>query len=85
MYFTHLKITPFVEIINSSHEIHPILKRNNPLCGFHYPLPYLLIFSDFLVIVPLIYELKQRYSVATSNDLNAQLIVDNIIQHLNNK
>merc|ERR1712208_274513 len=28
--------------------------------------------------------LKQRYSAATSNDINAQLIVDNIIQHLNN-
>ena len=28
--------------------------------------------------------LKQRYSAATSNNINAQLIVDNIIQHLNN-
>ena len=28
--------------------------------------------------------LKQRYSAATSNNLNAQLIVDNIKQHINN-
>ena len=28
--------------------------------------------------------LKQRYSAATSNDINAQLIVNNIIQHLIN-